>query len=291
MKKVMIFGAGQAGAMMAAWLPADQRTLAFIDNNTKLQGTTVAGLPVLSVEEAFKDGMPDVIRLAVINREACAQIEQQLNDLGFKGELHTVQEMRELIDIRLSVLRLLADRITECEAQGAVAELGVYQGAFAAEINRLFPDRRLYLFDTFEGFDEQDLITERRIGGKNAFASAGDFGDTSVERVLARLPYPDRAVICKGRFPESLHESDMPDSEKFALVSLDTDLYEPTLAGLRFFCPRLSEGGAVILHDYNSAQYPGVHRAALEFSKESGLWPVPLPDLHGTAVFVKGKDN
>ena len=65
--------------------------------------------------------------------------------------------MRDLIDVRLAALRLIADQIRERNAAGQTAELGVYQGAFAAEIGRLFPDRRLYLFDTFEGFDEQDL--------------------------------------------------------------------------------------------------------------------------------------
>ena len=45
-----------------------------------------------------------------------------------------------------------------------MAELGVYRGEFAKEINKVFPDRTLYLFDTFEGFAEQDCDTEVKKG-------------------------------------------------------------------------------------------------------------------------------
>ncbi|MBQ4361440.1 MAG: class I SAM-dependent methyltransferase [Lachnospiraceae bacterium] len=309
MKSVMIFGAGQAGRMIAKSLPADCVLTAYIDNNRALQGTVIDSVPVISINEALAGdgGRPDEIRLAVINREAGPGIEKQIRETGFSGEIHTVHEMRDLIDVRLAALRLIADQIRERNAAGQTAELGVYQGAFAAEISRLFPDRRLYLFDTFEGFDEQDLASEKEIGGRNAHAKPGDFSDTSAEYVIARLPHPEQAYICKGRFPDSLWDgayhaggeraAGLPAHitgeemvrEKYALVSLDTDLYEPTLSGLQFFWPRLSPGGAIILHDYNSAQYPGVHRAALEYAEEEGIYPVPLMDIHGTAVFIKGE--
>ena len=300
MKHVMIFGAGQAGQMAAAWLPADQKLDGFIDNNKKLQGSMIDGIPVCSLDEVVKNGMPDQIWLAVINREACHQIKEQLMNAGFTGEICTIHEMRSRIDIRLASLRLLAEQIKERSIPGSIAELGVYQGAFAAELNRLFPERNLYLFDTFEGFAEEDLITERKLGGRNAYAAAGDFSDTSKEVVLSKMDDPASVYICQGRFPESLvggathaygknvTHAEL-EEERFAAVSLDTDLYEPTLAGLRFFYPRLSPGGFILLHDYHSAQYPGVHRAAVEFFKENDLYCVPLPDLHGTAVIIKGQ--
>lgn len=44
--------------------------------------------------------------------------------------------------------------------EGDVAELGVFKGDFAKHINRKFPDRKLYPFDTFEGFDEKEAENE-----------------------------------------------------------------------------------------------------------------------------------
>ncbi len=300
MKRIMIFGAGQAGRMIAHWVPAGAEITGYIDNSQNLQGTTVNGLSVFSLQEALHDRCPDMIWLAVLNKEACADIKQQILRFGFTGEVISVQDLRELLDIRLAALRLLSSQIRERSVEGAVAELGVYQGAFAAEINRLFHDRVLLLFDTVEGFDALDLKEEKHFGGRNAFAAAGDFSDTSVECVLDRLVSLDHVFICKGRFPESVQKGawnastkeqvteDFIRNQMYALVSLDTDLYEPTLRGLRFFYPRLAHGGCILLHDYNSSQYPGVHRAALEFAEECGAYPVPLMDLHGTAVFIKG---
>src|SRR4029079_18426640 len=57
--------------------------------------------------------------------------------------------------IRLSTLELVAYEIDRNNILGSVAELGVYKGKFARYINQLFPNRKLYLFDTFMGFDEK----------------------------------------------------------------------------------------------------------------------------------------
>ena len=303
MKRVMIFGAGQAGQMTADWLPADQQLISYIDNSEQLQGSSIKGIEIRSADEALACGHPDIIWISVLNREASDAIRSQLHALGFSGRIMSVLEIRERIDIRLSALRLLAEQTRERSVCGSCAELGVYQGAFAAEINRLFPDRTMYLFDTFEGFDEQDLKTERMIGGRNAHAQPGVFSDTSVARVIDRLPHPEKVYVCKGRFPESMRsgaksaaaedvrtEKDLRE-EMFAAISLDTDLYEPTLSGLRFFYPRLVPGGFILIHDYNSAQYPGVHRAACEFADSAGVYFVPLMDLHGTAVLIKESEN
>ena len=58
---------------------------------------------------------------------------------------------------RMMTLRLAADRIVDQGVAGSIAELGVYQGELASVLNRLFADRKLYLFDTFEGFSNADL--------------------------------------------------------------------------------------------------------------------------------------
>ena len=72
---------------------------------------------------------------------------------------------------------------------------------------------------------------------------------------------------------------------------MDVDLYAPTLAGLEYFVPRMSPGGAIFLHDYNSMQFEGVRLAVRTYEEAHGaLNLLPLSDLHGTAVllFPKG---
>ena len=87
---------------------------------------------------------------------------------------------------------------------GNVAEGGVYKGEFSKVINDAFPESKLYLFDTFEGFDERDLKTDEHFAGKpNQQEQYRCFADTSIETVLEKLPHPEKAIIRKGYFPES----------------------------------------------------------------------------------------
>ena len=312
-KQIAIFGAGQAGAMVRTWLPAAQEVLYFIDNDKEKQGKVLDGLPVMSLEEALWLH-PEEIILAILNAEAEQLIRKQIEAAGFSGDCIRLGSLRAIQDVRLSALRLHAREIEARKIPGDVAELGVYQGAFAAEINRLFPERRLWLFDTFEGFHARDLAIEaERTGVKTQRRS---FSDTTIELVRSRLPHPSMARFVKGYFPESLKGLDFMEASEndvmqepvnvmaacsrshteqrkesgepcFALVSLDPDLYEPTLEGLRYFYPRLAPGGRILIHDYTSCQFEGVKMAVDEYCRAHGIFVVPLMDLHGTAVLVK----
>ncbi len=43
----------------------------------------------------------------------------------------------------------------------------------------------------------------------------------------------------------------------------------------------------IMVHDYNSMQFPGVRRAVDHFAESHRFTVIPLPDLHGTAVIVR----
>jgi len=182
--------------------------------------------------------------------------------------------------IRLSTLELVANEINSNQIKGAVAELGVYKGKFARYINRYFPDRKLYLFDTFEGFAETDIKSEVQ----NTFSSgAQDFSNTSVKRVLDIMPFPGQCIIKKGYFPDTTKGL----SEEFVFVNIDADLYEPIYNGLQYFYPRLNKGGYIFVHDYNNDAYKGAKEAVDKFCRENDLNKLPLPDSCGTAVLMK----
>jgi O-methyltransferase len=210
------------------------------------------------------------------------QLKAQAHESGYDGGIITLGELHDSFDIRGAVFKRIAERVQEACVEGAIAELGVYKGDFAWQLNGQLPDRKLYLFDTFEGFPERDIKVERQIGAAKAQAHA--FSDTREEDVLARMPYKKQIVLKKGYFPEVLQGLD----ERFAIVSIDADLYAPTLAGLTYFYPRLNPGWVIILHDYNNRRFDGVRKAVDKFESEHGLLPiVPLGDLHGTAIIVR----
>lgn len=182
--------------------------------------------------------------------------------------------------IRLSTLELISFEIVKKDLKGNVAELGVYKGKFARYLNQFFPDRKLYLFDTFEGFDKRDTAGER---SKNYSSGMQDFSDTSVSSVLKQMPFPDHCIPVKGFFPESAKGIE----DSFVLVSLDADLYDPIYAGLHFFFPRLVKGGYILIHDFNNDNYRGARKAVEQFCSEQGLNFVPLPDSGGSAIIAK----
>lgn len=280
MRKIIIAGAGQMGRRVLQMVNRTYvQILGFSDNNAALWGSTVEGLPVFSMEEALSR-QADGFLIAVTNEERTCALVEQLRCMGYCGEIRTLDSYRKELDIRSAVLLQLSERIRK--VPGEIAELGVYQGEFAGRLNALFPERKLYLFDTFTGFDVRDIAAESSAGFSKAVQ--GDFSDTSVQTVLSKMNAPDQVVIRKGYFPETVAQVDAV----FALVSLDADLYEPTLAGLRWFYPRVTPGGVMILHDYDNQRFSGVQAAAETYERENGrLLLVPVGDLHGSVVIMK----
>ncbi len=110
------------------------------------------------------------------------------------------------------------------------------------------------------------------------------FSDTNVEHVLQQMPFKDKCIVKKGFFPQTF---DLDSSEKFAFVSLDMDLYQPILDGLRVFYPILSKGGFVMVHDYNNNSYSRCKEAVDLFCKENSITAIPLPDFFGSILIVK----
>lgn len=60
---------------------------------------------------------------------------------------------------------------------GNCAEVGVFSGSFAKQINRCFPNKKLYLFDTFTGFDAEDIAVNTAVGLDDTFAFVNSDAD------------------------------------------------------------------------------------------------------------------
>jgi O-methyltransferase len=183
--------------------------------------------------------------------------------------------------VRFSSLELIADEINKKGIIGCVAELGVYKGDFAQHINESFPDRKLYLYDTFSGFDERDLKTENEKGYSSA--KRKDFFYENIEEILKKMRYRENCIIKKGYFPETTEGV----NEKYVFVSIDVDLYDPTYNGLYYFYERLERGGYIFVHDYNNGMFNGVKNAVQKFSYEKQTPYFPLSDGCGSVIFMK----
>jgi O-methyltransferase len=148
--------------------------------------------------------------------------------------------------------------------EGAMAELGVFQGSSARIICEAKEERPLYLFDTFTGLPEpgaNETLALRR----------GQFA-ASLPAVRTLLKPYGSVHFHTGFFPRSTTGL---DGVRFSLVHLDADLYSSTLAGLAFFYPRMVPGGIIIAHDYSTL--PGVAQAFQEFLVDRPETIIELP--------------
>ncbi len=190
--------------------------------------------------------------------------------------LHVQKRIRQYHDeVRYSTLALAIQRILNDSIPGSFAEVGVYQGVTSHFVHSQAPDRDLYLFDTFEGFPKQDLEVRRD----------DRFQDTSLETVAAFLGPSPSIKFRKGYFPDTAAGL---ENEKFSLLILDVDLYQTSLEVLNFFYPRMTRGGYIFLHDFNSTESDrAISRALDEFMADKPELIFEIPDFHGTALFRK----
>ncbi len=179
--------------------------------------------------------------------------------------------------IRYGTIALAINTIKNEKIKGHFAELGVFQGNTSKIIHQLAPEKRLYLFDTFEGFPVEFLENK---GDSNRFKN------TQLERVKKNIGNLNNIIIRKGIFPET---TEGLESEKFAFVYLDADLYKSTLEGLKFFYPRISKGGFLLIHDYHNPQESnaGVMRAVDEFMIDKIEKKIEIPDVLGSIILRK----
>ena len=152
---------------------------------------------------------------------------------------------------------------------GDLVEFGVAYGASARIIAEFGGGRTLHLFDTFAGLPAPSAHDSDRF-----YEGSYSCSLPSVQQYLAGLP----CRYYEGFFPATAAPL---ENGRFSFVHLDVDLYESTLAGLNFFYPRMSPGGIIVSHDYQSAA--GVDKAFKEFFADK---PETVVSLSGFQCLV-----
>lgn len=233
------------------------------------------------IRDIFNDEMVNIIknRYHVVRGMMIDEIEKQ-KCLG----VYRNSGLYDSDYIRIRNFELIVNEIKDRKVNGAVAELGVFKGEFAQYINASFPERKCYLFDTFNGFRAEEAETEKK-NGNCGDAFVNRFKDTTLEKVIALMPNKENVIIKQGLFPESLENLD----EIFAFVSIDVDFEKAIYDGIEYFYPRLCKGGYMFIHDYNSSSLKGVKKAIRAYEHHHGIYMAKMPicDLCGTLIITK----
>lgn len=258
-RKVVIHGADVFGEKLAKRIEYIFDVIGFIDRRASGTNTKKSNIPVYRDYQDIEENV-DFIILAIPDFNG-----QQREYVKRGVPFEKILDFRHPYDYEKHILhQCLVNELMRRGVPGSVAELGVDYGDTAKYINLYFPDRTCYLFDTFSGFDQRDkdesqALTPELLEFYNARSNA--------ERVLERMFYPEQCVVKAGYFPESLEGLE----DNFAFVHIDCDLYNPILAGLEYFYPRLNKGGYIAVHDFYNILYPQAKEAVRDFADKYKL--------------------
>lgn len=147
--------------------------------------------------------------------------------------------------------------------EGDIAEVGTYKGGSAKLICLAKGNKKLHLFDTFEGLPTPSDIDK-------GFFRKGEY-KSEIEILKEYLNEFNKVYYYKGWFQNT---SSLIKNRKFSFVNLDVDLYEGTLFALQFFYGRMNKGGLIVVHDYNA---PGIKKAVSNFLKDKKEAVFELP--------------
>jgi hypothetical protein len=184
---------------------------------------------------------------------------------------------------RLIAFTRAVEYVERCGVGGDIVECGVWRGGsmFAAAktlaAHQRF-DRKLWLYDTFEGMTQP--------GNQDV-----DFMGQTAEELLRRdAPEDPHGVWCLGpqeQVRKHLGQSGYPEHQiqyvvgqveltlpsarpdRIAILRLDTDWYESTRCELTWLFPLLAKGGVLIVDDYGHWQ--GCQRAVDEYFAEQQI--------------------
>jgi hypothetical protein len=162
--------------------------------------------------------------------------------------------------------------------KGSVVECGVHHGfglmtwaKLSAILEPVNLTRRIYGFDTFEGFPG---VSQADMSGASRHVKAGDLASDSHDELLELAQINDstrflghiqKVRLIKGDAVKTIPE--FVEAHPHLVVSLlfmDFDLYDPTKVALEHFLPRMTRGAVLAFDELDNPLWPGETVAMLE---------------------------
>lgn len=168
------------------------------------------------------------------------------------------------------------------EVHGHIVECGVFMGGGLltwAQLSAIYEPynhvRRIVGFDTFAGFPSFAEQDQSEQAAELGFAKVGGLAVQGIEADIRRatelydlnrpLGHIPRIELVKGDASKTI-PSYVEENRHLvvALLYLDFDLYDPTLAALNAFLPRMPKGAVIAFDELDQKQWPGETVAVLE---------------------------
>jgi len=217
----------------------------------------------------------------VVVDPARVTLEEKYLGLIWPTRAHTMIGTPRLDNLQMCVETVLRERIA-----GDLIETGVWRGGASIFMRGILKahgitDRVVWAADSFEGLPPPNFEKYPR-------EAAVDFSKhealaVSLEEVRSNFAryglLDDQVRFLKGWFRDTLPGAPIA---RLAVARLDGDLYESTMDALTALYPKVSEGGYIIIDDYNS--FESCNIAVIDFRRDQGI-AAPLNLIPGAGAF------
>lgn len=154
------------------------------------------------------------------------------------------------------------------DVEGDIVECGVGRGGSLRIISKLFPDRDIYGYDSFEGFPEPTIQDKSPRNPKK-----GEWSDTRCGRIVNGIG--DGRTKCTKEWVQSIipnvilrggfFEDSIEPHNHIALLHLDGNLYMSHKIPLELLFDSVVSGGIIVFDDIHEDFFPGGMIAVKEF--------------------------
>ena len=200
-----------------------------------------------------------------------------LEDPSFQASVASV------IDLSASDTPRLANLWQWCgqSEDGVIVEFGAFRGGTALHLSNRWPQRKVVVCDTFEGF--APLAFHPRF---DAGFDRASWSNPDAEAVRVLFAARGRhAVVLKGIFPDSDRNGEVQD---VSFAHIDTDVYESCRRSLDYLAQRATPSAIFAVNDYLRGERggtTGVRHAVEDFVADNPDW-VAIPAFPGQGILL-----
>lgn len=187
--------------------------------------------------------------------------DNEFQELYEKCKPYTMTSVERMYALYNSVIYIIKNNI-----EGDFIECGVWKGGSTMMIAYILKkyninDRKIFLYDTFEGMVEPTDKDINLTSSMNTYKywknkNKNDFNEwcySSIEEVKINMEktryFTENIFYVKGKVENTLP---LNKHSNISLLRLDTDWYESTKSELNHLFPKLSKNGVLIIDDYGT---------------------------------------
>jgi len=155
---------------------------------------------------------------------------------------------------------------------------GIMSLAICNYINFNATGKNFFLFDTFQGMPEDQILPEERTLGRHL---ENAMYEDCYERACSNFkPFP-KAQLIKGKVPDTLETQNI---NQVCYLMLDMNMVVPELAAIEYFWDKLVKGAIVLFDDYGWLAYIQQKKAMDSFAANKGVKILTLPTGQGLLI-------